>query len=61
MQNSNSAKTAENLNKVIKIDEAQIRNHLGEIVRSTVEQTLNPCPWRNPRDFCRLFLGFGNT
>jgi len=41
MQNSNSAKTTENLNKIIKIDEAQIRNHLGEMVRSTVEQTLN--------------------
>ena len=41
MQNSNSTKTAENLNKVIKIDEAQIRNHLGEMVRSTVEETLN--------------------
>ena len=41
MQNSNSTKTTENLNKVIKIDEAQIRNHLGEMVRSTVEETLN--------------------
>ena len=41
MQNNNSTKTAENLNKVIKIDEAQIRNHLGEMVRSTVEETLN--------------------
>ena len=41
MQNSNSTKTTKNLNKVIKIDEAQIRNHLGEMVRSTVEETLN--------------------
>jgi len=41
MQNSNSTKTAENLNKVIKIDETQIRNHLGEMVRTTVEETLN--------------------
>ncbi len=41
MQNSNSTKTTENLNKIIKIDEAQIRNHLGEMVRSTVEETLN--------------------
>lgn len=30
-----------NLNKVIKIDEARIKNHLGEMVRSTVEETLN--------------------
>ena len=41
MQNSNSAETTDNLNKVIKIDEAKIRNHLGEMVRSTVEETLN--------------------
>ncbi len=41
MQNSNSTKTTENLSKVIKIDEVQIRDHLGEMVRSTVEQTLN--------------------
>lgn len=30
-----------NLDKVIKIDEAQIKNHLGELVRGTVEETLN--------------------
>lgn len=29
------------LDKVIKIDEAQIRDHLGELVRGTVEETLN--------------------
>jgi transposase-like protein len=29
------------LEKVIQIDEAQIRDHLGEIVRGTVEETLN--------------------
>jgi transposase-like protein len=29
------------LNRVIKIDEAQIEDHLGKIVRSTVEETLN--------------------
>ena len=29
------------MNKVIKIDEARIKNHLGEIVRSTIEETLN--------------------
>ena len=41
MQNSNSTKATQNLSKVIKIDEAQIRDHLGEMVRSTVEETLN--------------------
>jgi len=29
------------LEKVIQIDEAKIHNHLGEIVRGTVEETLN--------------------
>lgn len=29
------------LDKVIKIDETQIRDHLGELVRGTVEETLN--------------------
>ena len=29
------------MNEVIKIDEARNKNHLGEMVRSTVEQTLN--------------------
>jgi transposase-like protein len=29
------------LNKVIKIDESQIQQHLGELVRGTVEETLN--------------------
>ena len=41
MQNSNSADAGKNLNNVIQINEAEIRNHLGEMVRSTVEETLN--------------------
>lgn len=41
MQNSQSAQTDNNLNNVIKINEAQIKNHLGQMVRSTVEETLN--------------------
>ena len=39
MQNSNLTRTTEN--RVIRIDEAQIRNHLCEVVRSRVEETLN--------------------
>ena len=31
----------QNLNKVIQIDEDQIQQHLGELVRGTVEETLN--------------------
>ena len=53
MQNSNSTKTAENLSKVIKIDEAQIRNHLGEMVRSTVEDTLNDMLDAEANQLCR--------
>jgi transposase-like protein len=41
MQNSTSAATEKDLSQVIKIDEARIQQHLGEMVRSTVEQTLN--------------------
>jgi putative transposase len=41
MQNSESAKSDNNLSNVIKINEAQIQSHLGQMVRSTVEQTLN--------------------
>jgi len=41
MQNTTSDSADKNLNNVIKINEAQIQDHLGEMVRSTVEQTLN--------------------
>jgi len=30
-----------NLGKVIKINESAVKDHLGEMVRSTVEETLN--------------------
>lgn len=33
--------TTKPLNKVIRIDESEIRGHLDEMVRGTVEQTLN--------------------
>ena len=41
MQSVSSTESGRNLNKVIKIDEAQIQNHLDQMVRSTVEETLN--------------------
>lgn len=41
MQNSNSAQSEKDLRNVIKINEAQIQDHLGDMVRSTVEETLN--------------------
>ena len=36
-----SETTEQNLNNVVKIDEARIKSHLGEMVRGTVEQTIN--------------------
>ncbi len=41
MQNPDSAQSDKLLCNVIKINEAQIQDHLGEMVRSTVEETLN--------------------
>ena len=41
MQNTDSAQSDKNLSNVIKINEAQIQEHLGQMVRSTVEETLN--------------------
>ena len=38
MKNNSETKT---LGKVVQIDEAKIRDHLGELVRGTVEETLN--------------------
>ena len=37
MQKQYNAKTS----KIIQIDEEQIKDHLGELVRGTVEKTLN--------------------
>ena len=36
-----TTETEKSLNSVIKIDQAQIRSHLHEVVRGTVEETLN--------------------
>jgi transposase-like protein len=41
MQNSDSAQSDKDLRNVIKINEARIQDHLGEMVRSTVEEMLN--------------------
>jgi len=41
MQQEVSDKMERDLNNVIKIDQQQIRSHLGEMVRDTVEETLN--------------------
>ena len=41
MQKNNSAQFNKDFSDVIKINETQIQNHLGEMVRSTVEEALN--------------------
>lgn len=41
MQDVKSADQAKNLKSVIKINDRQIKDHLGKVVRSTVEETLN--------------------
>jgi hypothetical protein len=40
MQNRNSAPSSGNLSIVIIVDEGQFENHLGEKVRSAIEETL---------------------
>jgi len=41
MQKATSTETTKNLSNVIKINEHQFKDHLGKMVRSTVEETLN--------------------
>ena len=41
MQEATSTETAKDLSSVIKINEHQFKDHLGKMVRSTVEETLN--------------------
>ena len=41
MQQPSSTESDKHLSKVIKIDESQIQSHLDQMVRNTVEETLN--------------------
>ena len=41
MQQHSSTKQEQNLNKVIKIDESQIQNNLDQMVKASVEETIN--------------------
>lgn len=41
VQQAESAQIGKDFSNVIKIDETQIKNHLGDLVRKTVEETLN--------------------
>ena len=42
------------MGEVIQIDEARIRDHLGEMVRGTVEETLNALFKRANKSLCKL-------
>ena len=42
----------------IKIDDDQIQNHLGKVVRNTVEETLNAMDERSPGTKASFYLGF---
>jgi hypothetical protein len=52
MPNGPAAATDKSLSHVMRIDEAQIQQHLGEIVRSTVEQTFNGMPDAEADQLC---------
>ena len=40
-QQAESVQTEKNFSNIIRIDEAQVKDHLGGLVRKTVEETLN--------------------
>jgi putative transposase len=40
-QNRTSVQESEDLSNIIKIDEAKMSSHLGDLVHRTVEETLN--------------------
>ncbi len=46
--------TTKPLSKVIRIDEREIRDHLDEIVRGTVEETLNSLLDAKANEMCQV-------
>ena len=46
-----TGKEVAKLSQAIQIDEGKIQEHLGEVVRSTVEETLNALRTRKPTAF----------
>jgi len=53
MQNKESAQSVKDLSNVIQINETQIQDHLGEMVRLTVEETLNAMLDAGADDLCQ--------
>jgi len=59
-QPQTSDKNEKNLNQVIKIDEAKIKTHLGEMVRENVEEILNTLLDAEADQFCHAHR-YGRT
>ena len=52
-QNSTSVQEPEDLSQIIKIDEAKVSSHLGDLVRRTVEETLNGMLDAEAQELCQ--------
>jgi transposase-like protein len=52
-QNSTSVQEHEDLSQIIKIDEAKVSSHLGDLVRRTVEETLNGMLDAEAQEMCQ--------
>lgn len=52
-QNSTSTQEPEDLSQIIKIDEAKVSSHLGDLVRRTVEETLNGMLDAEAQELCQ--------
>jgi putative transposase len=52
-QNSTSVQEPEDLSQIIKIDEAKVSSHLGDLVRRTVEETLNGMLAAEAQELCQ--------
>jgi len=53
--------TAKKLGGVVQIDESRIREHLGELVRGSVEDTLNALLEAEADRLCRASLWVANS
>ena len=52
-QNRTSVQESEDLSQIIKIDEAKVSSHLGDLVRRTVEETLNDMLDTEAQEMCQ--------
>ena len=52
-QNGTSVQEPKDLSQIIKIDEAKVSSHLGDLVRRTVEETLNGMLDAEAQEMCQ--------